>query len=433
LYNLDVFEYELDETMALYGHIPLVISQSMRTGTAGAFWFNPTETFVDVEEVAGSSKTHFMSESGIVDLFLLPGPDPAAMYEQYARLTGRTPLPPIFALGYHQCRWNYRDEADVYHVDSKFEELDYPYDVLWLDIEHTDGKRYFTWDDHTFPDPVEMQKKLAGHGRRMVTIVDPHMKRDNSYYIHKEATSLGLYIKDKNGDKDFDGWCWPGSSSYLDFTTEKVRSWWADQFHYSKYKGSTPELFTWNDMNEPSVFNGPEVSMQKDLLNLNKCEHREWHNLYGMLFHRSTSEGLIKRNEGGNVRPFVLSRSFFAGSQRYGAIWTGDNEAKWSHLEISAPMLLGLNVGALSFVGADVGGFFGDTDAELMTRWMQAGAYQPFFRGHAHHDAKRREPWMFGDETMARLRRAAMARYALLPYWYTVFWQAGVTGMPVMR
>ncbi|KAL7537615.1 hypothetical protein ACHAXR_007963, partial [Thalassiosira sp. AJA248-18] len=439
LYNLDVFEYELDETMALYGHIPLVVSQSMKTGTAGAFWFNPTETFVDIEEtpkvgnVENSSKTHFMSESGIMDLFLLPGPDPSALYGQYARLTGRMPLPPMFSLGYHQCRWNYRDEADVYQVHSKFEELDYPYDVLWLDIEHTDGKRYFTWDSKTFPHPEDMQKKLGGDGRRMVTIIDPHIKRDNNYYIHKEATALGLYIKDKKGEKDFDGWCWPGSSSYLDFTTEKVRGWWADQFQYSKYKGSTPELFTWNDMNEPSVFNGPEVSMQKDLLNLDKCEHREWHNLYGMLFHRSTSEGLIKRNEGHNVRPFVLSRSFFAGSQRYGAIWTGDNEAKWSHLKISAPMLLGLNVGALSFVGADVGGFFGNTDAELMTRWMQAGAYQPFFRGHAHHDAKRREPWMFGDETMVLLRRAAMARYALLPYWYTVFWQAGVSGMPVMR
>mmetsp|Transcript_13615 Transcript_13615/g.29620 ORF Transcript_13615/g.29620 Transcript_13615/m.29620 type:complete len:1155 (-) Transcript_13615:134-3598(-) len=439
LYNLDVFEYDLDETMALYGHIPLVVSQSMKTGTAGAFWFNPTETFVDIEETAqvgnveSASKTHFMSESGIVDLFLMPGPDPAALYEQYARLTGRMPLPPMFSLGYHQCRWNYRDEADVYQVHSKFEELDYPYDVLWLDIEHTDGKRYFTWDDKTFPHPKEMQKKLGGDGRRMVTIVDPHIKRDNNYYIHKEATSLGLYIKDKNGEKDFDGWCWPGSSSYLDFTTEKVRNWWADQFHYNKYKGSTPELFTWNDMNEPSVFNGPEITMQKDLLNLNKIEHREWHSLYGMLFQRSTTEGLIQRNEGENVRPFVLSRAFFAGSQRYGAIWTGDNEAKWSHLEIAAPMLLGLNVGALSFVGADVGGFFGNTDAELMTRWMQAGAYQPFFRGHAHHDAKRREPWMFGDETMVRLRRAAMARYALLPFWYTVFWQAGTTGMPVMR
>jgi alpha 1,3-glucosidase len=186
-------------------------------------------------------------------------------------------------------------------------------------------------------------------------------------------------------------------------------------------------------MNEPSVFNGPEVSMQKDLRNLNGEEHREWHNLYGMLFQRSTMEGLIRRNKGENIRPFVLSRAFFAGSQKYGSIWTGDNAAEWSHLEIASPMLLSLNVGALSFVGADVGGFFGNTDAELMTRWMQAGAYQPFFRGHAHHDATRREPWMFGEETMVRLRKAAMARYALLPFWYTIFHEAGETGMPVMR
>jgi alpha 1,3-glucosidase len=186
-------------------------------------------------------------------------------------------------------------------------------------------------------------------------------------------------------------------------------------------------------MNEPSVFNGPEVSMQKDLRNLNGEEHREWHNLYGMLFQRSTMEGLVRRNKGENIRPFVLSRAFFAGSQKYGSIWTGDNAAEWSHLEIASPMLLSLNVGALSFVGADVGGFFGNTDAELMIRWMQAGAYQPFFRGHAHHDAKRREPWMFGEDTMVRLRKAAMARYALLPFWYTVFHEAGESGMPVMR
>lgn len=173
--------------------------------------------------------------------------------------------------------------------------------------------------------------------------------------------------------------------------------------------------------------------MQKDLLNLNGEEHREWHNLYGMLFHRATGEGQIKRTTDENVRPFVLSRAFFAGSQKYGAIWTGDNAAEWGHLEVASPMLLSLNTAALSFVGADVGGFFGNPDAELMTRWMQAGAYQPFFRGHAHHDAKRREPWMFGEETMVRLRNAAIARYALLPFWYTVFREAGVNGMPVMR
>ena len=374
-----------------------------------------------------------MSESGVFDLFLLPGPSPRDMYYQYATLTGRLSLPPIFALGYHQCRWNYNDEADVYSVHQHFEDYDYPYDVLWLDIEHTDDKRYFTWNKDLFPNPVDMQNHLSSQGRKMVTIVDPHIKRDNLYRIHSEATKKGYYIKKNDGRTDYDGWCWPGSSSYLDFTDERVRQWWAEQFAYNKYIGSTPHLFTWNDMNEPSVFNGPEVSMQKDLLNLAGVEHREWHNLYGMLFHRATSEGLVLRNKSQNERPFVLSRSFFAGSQRYGAIWTGDNESSWDHLKIAAPMLLSLNVGGLSFVGADVGGFFGNPDAELMTRWMQAGAYQPFFRGHAHHDSKRREPWMFGDETLALLRKASATRYALLPYWYTVFFEAAETGMPVMR
>jgi mannosyl-oligosaccharide alpha-1,3-glucosidase len=462
LYNLDVFEYELDETMALYGSIPLLISHSATSGTtSGFFWFNPTETFVDVELSSSSksgndqnadsnpSTTYWMSESGIVDLFFLTGPTVPDVYRQYMQLTGPTPLPPIFSLGYHQCRWNYKNIADVYQVHDHFEQYDYPYDVLWLDIEHTDGKRYFTWDTNEFPlaQVPEMQYKLAKHGRRMVTIIDPHIKRDNNYYIHKQATAKGLYIKKEDGKDDFDGWCWPGSSSYLDFTDAKVRQWWADQFQYGNYKGSTEYLFTWNDMNEPSVFNGPEVSMSKTLVNLAGEEHREWHNLYGMLFHRATMEGLVQRcqhtgssskknplpSSTTQKRPFVLSRAFFAGSQKYGAVWTGDNAAEWGHLAIATPMLLSLNVAGLSFVGADVGGFFGDPDAELFTRWMQAGAYQPFFRGHAHHDSKRREPWMFGDETLRRLRRAALARYALVPYLYTVFWLTEQTGMPVMR
>ena len=192
LYNLDVFEYELDETMALYGNIPLLVSQSIETGTSGVFYFNPTETFVDIMHDDSSTTSHWISESGVLDLFLLPGSNPESLYRQYAQLTGTSALPPMFSLGYHQCRWNYKDEKDVAQVHGKFEELDYPYDVLWLDIEHTDGKRYFTWDKATFPDPKPMQEKLASQGRRMVTIVDPHIKRDDNYYIHKEATQKGL-------------------------------------------------------------------------------------------------------------------------------------------------------------------------------------------------------------------------------------------------
>jgi len=216
LYTLDVFEYELDEPMALYGGIPMVLSHTP-SRTVGAFWFNPSETFVDVEQRVASStdnnkkdsaSTHWISESGIMDLMLLPGPSPKDALRQFTQLVGTQALPPIFALGYHQCRWNYKDERDVAAVHAKFEEINFPYDVLWLDIEHTDGKRYFTWDSALFPNPKAMIEKLAAQGRKMVTIIDPHLKRDQNYYIHSEATAKGLYVKSKDGTDDYDGWCW---------------------------------------------------------------------------------------------------------------------------------------------------------------------------------------------------------------------------------
>jgi len=442
-----VYDYELDSPMALYGGVPLLISHTANDST-GFLWFNPSESFIDIWREGGEggwfsgstpsgSSAYWMSESGVVDVMLLTGPTPAAIFSQYAALTGYTPLPPLFALGYHQCRWNYNDEADVKYVHGQFESLDLPFDVLWLDIEHTDGKRYFTWDKFKFPNPKEMQAELVATGRKMVTIVDPHIKKDSGYKVYQEAHEKGLFIKTKD-DKEFDGWCWPGSSAYLDFTSSEVRDWWATRFSYEHYEGSTPALYTWNDMNEPSVFNGPEVSMSKDCKSLAGVEQREWHNLYGMYMQRATAEGLLKRNDPQDKRPFVLSRSFYSGSQRWGAIWTGDNACKWSHLVASVPMLLALGLCGITFSGADVGGFlgkgggYGDPDFELFTRWFEAGAYTPFFRGHAHHESARREPWTFGEETTARLREVAKERYQLLAYWYTAFHVAEKSGMPVM-
>jgi len=433
-YNLDVFEYEIDEPMALYGHIPVTVGHS-KEGTVSVFWNNPSETFVEVlnDENTKDKRVHWMSESGVVDVMVMVGPTARDVFQQYASMTGTTDIPPMFSLGYHQCRWNYRDEADVREVNANFEKYDFPYDVIWLDIEHTDGKRYFTWDKNKFPTPKEMQANIQHFGRKMVTIVDPHIKRDGNYYIHREAERNGFYVKDKDGNQDFKGWCWPGDSSYLDFTSPKVRSWYADQFAYNRYEGSTEILFTWNDMNEPSVFNGPEVSMTKEALSLDGIEHREWHNLYGFYHHGATAEGLIRRNGDQQKRPFVLSRSFFAGSQRHGAIWTGDNAAEWSHLKVASEMILSFGVAGLPFVGADVGGFFGNPSTELLERWYQAAAFQPFFRAHAHIDTKRREPWLFGEEVLRRIRRTVSIRYSLLPLWYTLFREHETTGVPVMR
>eukprot|EP00743_Colponemidia_sp_Colp-15_P003065 GILK01003313.1.p1 GENE.GILK01003313.1~~GILK01003313.1.p1 ORF type:complete len:953 (+),score=172.61 GILK01003313.1:342-2861(+) len=435
LYNLDVFEYDLNSRAALYGAIPLILSHDL-SKTVGLFWVNPSETWIDVSQINDESgnpgsSTHWYSESGIMDVFFLLGPSPRKVFSQYASITGTAPLPQYFSIAYHQCRWNYRDQEDVSTVDAGFDEHDIPYDVIWLDIEHTDGKKYFTWSGAHFPEPEKMLKAIDDKKRKMVTIIDPHIKRDPGYSVHTEGTSKGYYVKKPNGE-DFDGWCWPGSSSYLDFVNPQVRSWWADLFKFDSYRGSAPNLYTWNDMNEPSVFNGPEITMSKDNRHLDGTEHRDLHNLYGMYYHRATFEGHLTR-QNNKDRPFVLSRSFFAGSQRFGAVWTGDNMAQWSHLAAANPMLLSLNLAGLPFVGADVGGFFGNPDKELLVRWYQAGAFYPFFRGHAHIETARREPWLFGEPTTSMIRQAIRVRYALLPFWYTLFRHHELTGEPILR
>ncbi|KAM3866502.1 neutral alpha-glucosidase AB [Diretmus argenteus] len=448
LYNLDVFQYELYNPMALYGAVPVMLAHNSQR-TTGIFWLNAAETWVDISSntagktvfgkmldyVQGSSETpqtdvRWISESGIIDVFVMLGPTPQDVFSQYASLTGTQAFPPLSALAYHQCRWNYNDQEDVQSVDAGFDQHDIPYDFIWLDIEHTDGKRYFTWDPHKFATPKEMLRGLMDKRRKMVAIVDPHIKVDTNYKIHNEIRSRGFYIKNKDGG-DYEGWCWPGNAGYPDFTNPEMRTWWASMFAYDQYEGSMENLYTWNDMNEPSVFNGPEVTMHKDAVH-GAVEHRDLHNLYGFYVQMATAEGLIQRS-GGVERPFVLTRAFFAGSQRYGAVWTGDNAAEWDHLKVSIPMCLSLSLVGISLCGADVGGFFKTPSSELLVRWYQTGAYQPFFRAHAHLDTPRREPWLFGPENTALIREAVRQRYALLPYWYQLFYHAQRTGHPVMR
>nr|XP_053642983.1 neutral alpha-glucosidase AB-like [Cherax quadricarinatus] len=420
LYNLDVFEYELDNPMALYGSVPVMISHTPHQ-SAAVFWHNAAETWVDIKKLPDSNvvssitgffsggdsdppqvSTHWFSESGIIDLFIMLGPRPMDVFRQYGALTGYNNLPPLFSLGYHQCRWNYNDEEDVHQVHENFDNHDLPMDVLWLDIEHTDGKRYFTWDHNKFSHPLEMTANLTARGRKLVTIVDVHIKRDTNYFFYKENRDRDLFVHTKDGT-EFDGWCWPGSSSYLDLTNPETRNHYSDTFMLDRYKGSTLDTFIWNDMNEPSVFNGPEVTMQKDNIHPGLgVEHREIHNVYGMLFE------ILKLN---CKRAILLTPAHYAGTQRSSSVWTGDNTAEWGHLRISEPMLL------------------------LFRNWHHhwAGAFQPFFRAHAHLDTKRREPWLFDAETLRIIRNALRQRYQYLPLWYTLFYENELTGAPPMR
>ncbi|XP_048188843.1 neutral alpha-glucosidase C isoform X3 [Perognathus longimembris pacificus] len=449
LYNLDIYGYQIYSKTGIYGSVPYLLAHKLGR-TIGIFWLNASETLVEVntepaveytftqmgptaakQKVRPRTDVCWMSESGIIDVFLLTGPTPSDVFKQYSYLTGTQAMPPLFSLGYHQCRWNYEDEQDVKAVDAGFDEHDIPYDVMWLDIEHTEGKRYFIWDKKRFPNPKRMQELLRNKKRKLVVISDPHIKVDPDYSVYAKAKEQGFFVKNPEGG-DFEGICWPGLSSYLDFTNPKVREWYSGLFAFSAYQESTDILFIWNDMNEPSVFKGPELTMQKNAIHHGGWEHRELHNTYGFYQQMATAEGLTQRSEG-KERPFVLSRSFFSGSQKYGAVWTGDNMAEWSYLKISLPMLLTLSITGISFCGADVGGFIGNPEAELLVRWYQAGAYQPFFRGHATMNTKRREPWLLGEEHTRFIREAIRERYTLLPYLYSLFYCAHVASEPVMR
>eukprot|EP01064_Diplonema_japonicum_P001558 TRINITY_DN11026_c0_g5_i1.p1 TRINITY_DN11026_c0_g5~~TRINITY_DN11026_c0_g5_i1.p1 ORF type:complete len:813 (+),score=228.51 TRINITY_DN11026_c0_g5_i1:43-2481(+) len=438
LMNLDVYMYKLDDTGGIYGSKPFMHAHGAK-GTVGFFWLNSADSSAEISKPADGWTSKWSSKGGIYDTFFLPGPTPQDVLRQYSYITGKMALHPLFSLGYHQCRWNYRSEEDTLQVDEGFDKHYIPYDVIWLDIEHTDGKKYFTWDAHNFPNPEKMINTIASKGRKVVTISDPHIKRAAGYHVHDTATANNYYVKTESG-ADYEGHCWPGQSSWLDYYSEKVRNWYATLFRYDMYPGSTPDLYTWIDMNEPSVFNSPEVTMDMNAVHTRddgfKAKHRDLHNMYGFYQTMAAYQGLYERTLGAphktTSRPFILSRSFFSGSQRYAAVWTGDNAAEWSHLDKSVPMLLSMSLAGLPFVGADVGGFFNNPEPELLVRWYQLGTFYPFFRGHAHLETKRREPWLFGEDNTDSIRRSIVRRYQLMPFIYTQFFRAHLMGESVI-
>ncbi|KAL0236813.1 hypothetical protein PCE1_000210 [Barthelona sp. PCE] len=424
LFNLDVFEYDVRSVFPLYGAIPFVMSRE-NGKIRGFFYNNPSEMFLDVSD----KDIYFYSEAGVVDLFGYIGPSYKKVQEQHHTVVGTPKMPRMNVLGYHQCRWNYKDDADSRFVVGQFEKYGLPFDFLWLDIEHTNDKRYFTWDLNKFPDPQKLVSDINDLGREVVIIADPHIKDDKGYHVFKAFDEANAWIRD-NQDQPFKGHCWPGASRWPDFVERSVRDIWADLvIEYSKEYGIKS---IWNDMNENSVFNGPEVSHPRDAKHINGRQHKELHNVMGFYHTMATIDGLKRLNP--DERPFVLTRSFYGGTSAQGvAVWTGDNTADWDHLAFSIPMLLSLQTASQYMSGADVGGFFGNPDGELFARWMELGSWQPFFRGHAHLDTKRREPWSFGDEVLELVKKQVLQRYKFMPFWYTVFYESERHHFPPMN
>lgn len=356
--------------------------------------------------------------------YLFAGPSMAAILQDYTWLTGRTQLPPIWALGYHQCRWNAYSQQQVLDLAAKHRELGLPLDTVWLDIDHMDGYRVFQWNQELFPNVEAMLAELRADGIRVITIIDPGVKFDPGYSVFDSGLEREVFCLTEGGDI-YIGQVWPGNTAFPDFVNPDAREWWGDLNAKHVASGLAG---IWNDMNEPATGGISEKPMR---FGKGQFSHERYHNSYALLMAMGTEQGLRKAMP--DLRTFILSRAGSAGIQRYAANWLGDNMSRWDHLWLQIPMATGLSISGQSFVGADIGGFAENSNAELFARWIQAGALTPFARNHNQTNQVDQYAFAWGDEVLAIAKTAIELRYRLMPYLYSAFVQNAQTGAPIQR
>ena len=433
LWNTDVGPQESVDP--LYKSIPFFLAMN-GIRSYGIFLDNTWRTWFDFGKSARDAYA-FGAEGGSLDYYFIYGPTPKHVVENYAYLTGKPPLPPLWALGFQQSRYSYTPESQLREVATRLRNDRIPSDVVYLDIDYQDRKRPFTVDSKTFPDFPGLVSDLRKQHLHLVNITDLHIAHapNQGYSAYDSGHAGDHFVKNPDGS-EFVGAVWPGPAVFPDFTRAQTREWWG-----SLYKDFVNEGVSgfWNDMNEPSVFDGPDKTMPLNTVHrieepgfaTRTATHAEVHNIVGLENARATYEGLLKLRP--NERPFVLTRATYAGGQRYGFTWTGDNSATWNHLRLATQMVLNLGVSGIPYVGADVGGFNGSPPPALLTRWVEQAAFSPFFRDHATWGSLPHEVWNNGPEQEAIRRRYIETRYRLLPYIYSLADEASRTGLPLMR
>ncbi|MDQ7825440.1 MAG: glycoside hydrolase family 31 protein [Candidatus Eremiobacteraeota bacterium] len=408
----------------LYSSIPFFIAERDHQAY-GIFMDNTYKSYFNMG--ASNNRLYwFGAEKGDLDYYFIWGPSMKKVISSYTELTGRMELPPLWALGYQQSRWSYFPEEKVREVARSFRKHKIPCDVIYLDIDYMDGYRVFTWDKTRFPDPAGMIADLGRDGFKIVTIIDPGVKADSNYFAAQEGLARDLFAKYPDG-VPFQGQVWPSWAYFPDFTKKETRAWWGEKLSALMAQGIAG---FWNDMNEPALWGGNFIDIVRFDDNGHGADHRKAHNVYGLEMAHATFDALNKYSD---KRPFILTRAGFSGTQRYAAMWTGDNVASEDHLKLACFMPLSMGISGLPFVGSDVGGFDGCPSPSLYIRWMQLGAFTPFFRGHSCTGMPDKEPWALGETARDLTRDIITLRYRLLPFLYSEFSRASKTGIPLMR
>ncbi len=419
----------------LYLGIPVVVA-THRDGDTLTFYENSTHGVFsfgapgvpDARDTAGTASVGFAG--GVLRHYVMVG-DVPHLLDLYSQLTGRPTLPPRWALGYHQSRWGYKTEAQVREVVAGYRALGVPLSAVHLDIDYMDGYRVFTFDRTRFPDPRALSSEVAACGARLVTIVDPGVKVDDGYDVYRQGLDGGRFCVDDDG-RTVEGVVWPGRVAFPDFTDPGTRGWWAGNYRVLTDAGIAG---IWHDMNEPasiSLLGDPSLPLStRHDFDGRGGDHGEGHNLYGLLMNRAGHEGLSRARP--ERRPFIVSRSGWAGMQRWAWNWTGDVASTWESMRQQMATVVGLGLSGVPYSGPDIGGFSGVPSDELYARWLQMSVLLPFCRTHSVLGAPAREPWRFDDPTRRIIESWLRFRYRLLPYLYTLAHRATATGAPLVR
>ena len=429
-WNTDDFGWQ-ESSDPLYKTIPFFIG--LRKGAAYGIFFDNTyrSTFDFGKESADYFS--FGAEGGELNYYFIAGPEPKKVVEEYTALTGRSPLPPLWSLGYQQCRYSYYPESRAREIVKTFRDKKIPADVIYFDIDYQQGYAPFTINREYFPTFEKMIADFRAQGFHTILITDLHIKKDpgHGYVPYDSGMKHDVFVNNPDGSV-YVGAVWPGDSVFPDFTLTRVRDWWGGLYKNFVAMGAAG---FWNDMNEPSVFLRADKTMPLDTVHRlddgTSLDHRAVHNIFGMENVRATYEGLLKLQPA--ERPFVLTRAAYSGAQRYAATWTGDNSSTWNHLKMSTPMLMSMGISGFPLVGDDIGGFAGSPTPDLLTRWFEVGALNPIDRDHTAKDTADQEPWVHGLEHEAIRRKYIELRYRLMPYLYTGIEEAARIGLPLMR
>lgn len=418
-----------DDSITYYKTIPFYVALK-EEATYGIFFDNSFRSYFDMGKEMGD-RIFFGAIGGQIQYYFIPGENIKEVVKNYTALTGRMEMPPLWSLGYQQCRFSYFSQEEVRELVKTFEEKDIPLDVVYLDIDYMDGFRVMTFKTPNFDDAAGLISDLKEKGIRTITIIDPGVKVDEEYDVFKRGKEGNHFTKKLDGEM-FIGAVWPGDSAFPDFSNNDCREWWKSEL--KKFISEHGMDGIWNDMNEPCVFNNDHKTMLETCLHNSDngvIEHKEFHNRYGFEMSRCSKEAQEELHP--NERGFSMTRATYAGGQRYSSVWTGDNMSLWSQMRMSISMNANLGISGFSFVGNDVSGFGLDSSEELFIRWMEMGPFIPIFRNHSNMYTRRQEPWAFGPRAEKIAKKSIELRYELLPYIYDLYYISHKEGLPIFR